>query len=407
MNDENPVEQTNLSEVSEEQKGQLDNKASAPKPDEVKKLELQESFKKIHDRSDKFSHEWDLKREAENLDMKVEEYRHWYELRPKPRTWFYWIFHHRVAIWIFQLISGIWRCTGFGEKKLWDVLQLIIVPLVLAGGAYYLQELAKQREQTAAIEKTNQDTLVNYLDQMAELLQKGLLKTKINSETFIIAQAKTVIALQSLDPKRQHLVIQFLDAAKLNTLDRNKELLNQAQMSKANLSNADLSGANLNGAELSRADLTHADLSYAHLNEADLSRAELSRSNLIYAGLTGTNLNEANLTEANLTHANLHGANLNEANLTHAGLIGANLNEANLTHAILTDANLHGANLTHANFTDADLTGAKLSKEQLDRDKAKLCRTTLPDGEFSDRNCEKPMEQEEILKKSFQGGAAR
>lgn len=278
MNDETPAKQTDSSEALKGEKEQSDNKA-APEPDEIKKLELQESFKRVHDRSDKFSHEWDLKREAKNLEMEVEEYRRLYELSSTPSKW--------LPTWL----SRLWQWTGIAEKKGWDVLQLIIVPVILAGGAYYLQdtakqreqvqqEAAKQREQAAAVEKANQDTLVKYLEQMAELLQKDLLKTKTNSETFIIAQAKTVIALQSLDPKRQHLVIQFLDAANLNTLDGEKGILYEARMSKANLNQADLSQAILSHAYLEGAYLSNANFFGANLSETQLFKAKLCNTTL-------------------------------------------------------------------------------------------------------------------------------
>ena len=42
---------------------------------------------------------------------------------------------------------AFWRWTGFGEKNLWDFLQLLLVPLILAGAGYGLQEYGKQRDQ--------------------------------------------------------------------------------------------------------------------------------------------------------------------------------------------------------------------------------------------------------------------
>jgi hypothetical protein len=336
MNDEKSAEQPDSSELPGGEKEQTGNKASVPKTNnnEVKKQELQDSFKRVHERSDKFNHEWDLKREAKKLDMKDEEYRNWYELSSKPLTW----------------RSRFWGWTGFGEKKLWDILQIVIVPGVLAWGALYLQDSSKQREQAIANDKANQDTLVKYLDQMAELLQKGL-KTKPNPETFIIAQAKTVIALQALDPKRQHLVIQFLTAANLNTLDM-KGILYQAQMSEANLNKADLTSADLSGSNLSMS-----NLSGAGLGDAELIGTDLSGSNLSGADLSGANLIKTNLIRSNLSDANFFGADLSRADL----------NDANLSNAILF--------------------GTTLSETQLDS--AKLCNTTLPDGKISNRDCSK------------------
>jgi hypothetical protein len=130
---------------------------------------------------------------------------------------------------------GEWVRTGedgWNEKKPWDYLQLLLVPLALFIVASWFQWFTKQQEQLAADnkamqelqvagDKAKQETLTKYLDQMSDLLQKGLLKSKRDSEIFIIAKAKTAVTLQSLDPVRQHLVIQFLAASNLNTLDRN------------------------------------------------------------------------------------------------------------------------------------------------------------------------------------------
>jgi hypothetical protein len=101
MNDENPVEKTDLSEVSNEEKEQADNKVSAPEADEA--MKLQESFKRVHNRSDNFTYECDLKREAKQLGMEIEEYRRWYKLSSESPHWW-----PRFCRW-----------AGFGGKNLW------------------------------------------------------------------------------------------------------------------------------------------------------------------------------------------------------------------------------------------------------------------------------------------------
>jgi uncharacterized protein YjbI with pentapeptide repeats len=310
-----------------------------------------------------------------------------------------------------------WRLTGFGEKKLWDVLALLIVPIVLAVAGVSLQDFAKQREQLAATEKANQDTLVKYQDQMADLLQKGLLTTKTDSVTFSIAQVKTVTALQSLDPIRQHLIIQFLEASKLNISPGKYGILHDAKMTKAKLikadlssaklsdaklSDADLSGANLSGADLSGADLSGAILSGAILSGANLSGAILSGANLSNVDLSNFDLSNANLSNANLSNANLSNANLSNANLSNAYLSNANLSSVNLSGAFLykidlsninlNKANLKGVKLINVNLKNANLNGAELNGADLsgaDPKSAKLCKTTLQDGKISNDDCSK------------------
>jgi uncharacterized protein YjbI with pentapeptide repeats len=241
--------------------------------------------------------------------------------------------------------QGFWNWTGFKEKKLWDFLQLLIVPAVLSVGAFYLQneakqretqaaEATKQRESQAADDKAKQDILTKYFDQMADLLLKQkLLQSKQNSEIFIIGQAKAVTALQSLDPARQHLVIQFLEAANLNNLDDKKGLLYKARMSKAKLIGADLSNANLRGTDFSLADLSGANLRGADLRDADLNTTNLHGTDLRDADLRGADLRGADLLGIDLRDADLRGADLGDIDLRDADLRGANLRGTDLRDA--------------------------------------------------------------------------
>ena len=273
--------------------------------------------------------------------------------------------------------------------------------------------------------KAKQETLVKYFDQMADALKDGLPNEKNGSNKFIIAQTKTVIALQSLDRKRQHLIVQFLLSSGLSKVSAQPlyekygkdgkygnpqlrvgdfVLLYKAQMSKANLVNSDWSGLVLVGANLKGADLgclpqskgpsQCSDLSESIFSGADLSGADLRMSNLSHADLRNTNLSGANLSGADLSGADLRNTNLSSTNLSHADFSSAdlrntNLSSTNLSHADFSSAdlrstslhgdlsqvsffdadlrntNLSSANLSHADFRRADLSLANLSKANL------------------------------------------
>lgn len=298
--------------------------------------------------------------------------------------------------------------TGVKEKKLWDFMQLLLFPALLAIGGFWLNQQAaerqdslsqqrRQQDQQLADDKAKQDTLVKYLDQMADSLKDGLLRAKPSTEKFIIAQARTVTVLQSLDRRRQQLVIQFLKASGLNKANENtgpnksatqKALLYQAQMEKANLSNSDLSGAvliqvNLRSANLGcnppqSKDLRQcSDLSFANLSRANLSHTNLSNINFSNADLRYTNLDNANLSNANLGAADLEKAKLFYVNLSQAYLScdisiwgdssyctnfkHADIYEANFSGADLSGAFLYGAKIFHADFSKANLIDAVLS----------------------------------------------
>lgn len=85
-------------------------------------------------------------------------------------------------------------------KALWDWMQLLIIPFVLAIGGFWLNQIQKDREQKALgqhaqterdIAQDNQQeaALQEYIDKMSELLlEKGLRKSGMDAEVRTIAQ---------------------------------------------------------------------------------------------------------------------------------------------------------------------------------------------------------------------------
>src|SRR5215217_6561096 len=306
--------------------------------------------------------------------------------------------------------SRLWEWTDFGEKTLWDWLQLLsalAIPVVLAVAGFWFTAWQGERQQAIEDQRANveravedqraQDTALQaYLDQMTELiLEKNLRDSKEESEVRTLARARTLTVLGRLGPDRKRSVVQFLYES---YLIRKGNLI-------IDLENADLSGAELrldtlSEADLSEANLSEANLSYAKLFEADLRAAKLSDANLNYATLTYANLNYASLIEAELKGANLSNATLAfatlafatllEADLRGADLSSADLSEADLSYANLNKADLRGANLSNATLLEVDLSGANLSgakgvtKRQLEAESVKLENTIMPDGSKHD-----------------------
>jgi uncharacterized protein YjbI with pentapeptide repeats len=293
---------------------------------------------------------------------------------------------------IFQPLIRIWRWTGISEKKGWDILQLLItasIPLLLFFGTQYFSIRNSQQQQEAAIYRAQQETLVKYLDQMSEAIKTDdLLSAKPDPKSLIIAQIRTITALQSLNPDRQRAIIQFLRAADLlnpaalnpmlnplalyhlGTVEKKSETDSQgifykARMPAINLKSSDLSGADLRSTDLSSADLSSADLRGADLSEAYLRGANFRGAKLIVANVRGANLSEADFRGANLFGADLSSANISEANLSEADLISANLSSANLIEANISGANLRVTDLSGADLSGANLRGADLSRANL------------------------------------------
>ena len=203
--------------------------------------------------------------------------------------------------------KAIIKETGFSGKTLWNWLQLLIVPLMLAGGGLWFtsqQNLTSlqlsQRQHDTDIQLVNdqqrETTLKTYLDDMSDLLlNHHLRQSKPGEEVSRIARERTLTTLRRLDAPRNRIVLQFLQDEQL--IGVKNPVIDLSGVSHAGV---DLSGANLSGADLSGVDLSGVDLSNATLSRADLQWVTLSR-----ATLSGTDLSDANLSGARVTQEQL------------------------------------------------------------------------------------------------------
>ncbi len=208
-------------------------------------------------------------------------------------------------------------------KTLWDWLQLLIIPLVLAIAALLFnrattrtehkiaaerykqdkeiasrhyhqdQQIAKQRyeqDRHIALDKQREDLLQTYLDRMSELLLKEKLRSSaVDAEVRNVARVRTITILFQLDARRIGYVFAFLRESGLMSTKPNGSIVNldQADLKRINFSQADLSGADLSGARLSEADLSGARLRNANLSGAIPGEADLGEADLGYANLSG------------------------------------------------------------------------------------------------------------------------
>ncbi len=274
--------------------------------------------------------------------------------------------------------------TGFGEyvlpeseyvreKTLWDWMELLIIPLFLAGAALILQRADSDAERKATEERQQEAALQAYFDRMAELLLDDELQQDQGEKAWTVMRVRTLTVLRELNAARNGIVVRFLRdlgfAGKRESRLFVAASLDGADLERVNLSGTDLEGARLEGANLERAFLIGVNLKDAILRNANLERVHFRKANLDRAVLTDANLKSASLFEAILTNANLAGAHLGGANLQSANLQNANLEGAYLRYTNLKDALLRRANLK----------GAKVSAEQLATVKS-LEGATMPDG---------------------------
>ncbi len=287
-------------------------------------------------------------------------------------------------------------------KTLWDLLQLLIIPVVLALAGFWLnriqkdrdkkaEEAQKQREENAVKEREkleresrednqHETALQTYFDRMSELLlHEKLRESKPEDEVRQIARIRTLAVLSHLDIMRKRRVIQFLQESRLID-DRNHYFsFGGAEIDHADLRWLHLEYAHLNGALGGEADFREAHLFRANLQGAHFGKADFSGAHLWLANLSNVDLKGANFSGADLKGADLKGANLTGADLTRADLSKPNFNEKDLVSNKLQEADLSMANLSGADLSDANLSGAKVTQEQWEKAKS-LKGATMPDG---------------------------
>src|SRR5215203_3731732 len=295
-------------------------------------------------------------------------------LEPQPRwqprrgvQWLTVIVAVAVTLGILIYIGYGLQWTGFGPtragdsvqppKTLWEWLGLFIIPTMLAAGAFWLnqrqkrhdeqiQEAQKEREETAAIKRAQDEALGAYLDQMSDLMVDRDLRKSVGPEPEKpdlrrLAQARTLAILLGLDQDRKRRPLKLI--YELSLIMKEEPILN--------LKNAGLDTANL---------------SQITLHDAYLRGADLSDANLRDTVLVGANL---------LPYDKTQPAKLNAPNL----LNGADSSNIDSSNDHLTPTNLGGADLSNADLSGAYLTGAGVSEEQLDTCKS-LQGATMTDG---------------------------
>lgn len=207
-----------------------------------------------------------------------------------------------------------WQFTGFGSKTVWDWLDLLLVPLILAGGGLWFSWYQKQTELQIAQDQSRQAALTAYLDHMTMLLlTNGLHSSSPQDEVRAVARARTLAVLRQLDPERKGNVLRFLYEADLIIKERTVIDLVDANLSGSCLDDAILDdiylrAATLDGAIFKGAVLDGAVLRGANLNGANLDGATLFNASLDHAWLKGTSLCGTILTNVNLMGATLTGA---------------------------------------------------------------------------------------------------
>ncbi|TRT44716.1 MAG: pentapeptide repeat-containing protein [Microcystis aeruginosa Ma_QC_C_20070703_M131] len=233
------------------------------------------------------------------------------------------------------------KWSGFQKKSFWDWLQLLIVPLMLALGAFYLNSAADFRDSQIAQERKQQEILTDYFSKMQGLIVETKKSKQTpgskesNSEERLLlefrstAQALTLSVLEQLDGERKGKVIAYLAESQLITADNN-EPSPQPEI--------ELDGANLKGMVLNDVDqvVKNGNKLRVIIKKSDMTDSRFERIGLFAnSDLTGSNFSNSILTSVDFTNANM----------PQAKFIKGKINNVNFTDTILKETIFDGVKL--------------------------------------------------------------
>jgi hypothetical protein len=250
-----------------------------------------------------------------------------------------------------KIAVATWDWLGVGRKRwkkapdeevrpaktFWDLLQLVIVPIVLAVIAITFTNSQAARDRRHEDDRTREDrrlardaqqaaTLQRYIDRMSDLmLDRGLLRSPqarpgvADVAVADVARILTLTTLHRLDSGRKGQVVRFLSESRLLGEPIPEGLTSTATplpsccwMAKVNLSGADLRKVDLSKAQLenssfSGADLTEARFDGARLDNVDFSGASLQKASFRQAQITNSAFNSARLDHATFDDTSILG----------------------------------------------------------------------------------------------------
>jgi hypothetical protein len=210
-------------------------------------------------------------------------------------------------------------------KTLWDLLELLIVPVVLLVGGVLLDRRERERdrfeaEQRASIERerideaARENVLQHYLDRISELLISGAfdavnpnqiepgktnaLQRRKNAALIVVTRTLQVLHRLGSDRKRRDSIFKFLRDSELIGGSEEKISFQKSDFSGLDLSDVrviftNFTGANFSGADLSRAMIRGCDFTLANFKNANLTGAILMAAQLDNADIEGAIFTDA------------------------------------------------------------------------------------------------------------------
>jgi uncharacterized protein YjbI with pentapeptide repeats len=308
-------------------------------------------------------------------------------------TWEQGLWTVRITILVVVVLGVLTLISWPFGISLWEWVKILIVPVVIAAGGIWFNRQQQQRELEVEKQRTQDEALQAYLDQIGKLLldKDEPLRQSGDNVVRMLARARTLTVLRRLAPGRKRSILDFLyeaDLIKADLGDEESPPVIELGSPDSHYGAADLSRADLKGAFLRDADLSGrlgghigANLSGADLRGADLRGAIMTRATLRGADLRGAYLIGTEFTWANLQCAKLSGAYFEVSSEDITQLI-AEIKAAGLPDETIEQDMGARLKLMDANLEWADLSEVRgITNEELEQQAASLEGATMPNGQ--------------------------
>jgi uncharacterized protein YjbI with pentapeptide repeats len=213
---------------------------------------------------------------------------------------------------------------GSSPKKLWDWLDLLIVPssIGIVSWIYSMQE--KEKETRKEYENKQNETLDSYFKTISDLIIKSnLLNHNLNKESKLIARTRTIVAIENLNSVRKGQVLQFLYES--NLIHYNILELVGANFRYSEVSGIVLRNITIKGVFFCNSTFIQSFLDNSNFTACDFSNTDFTDSSMQNTNLSYTKLLNCKLINLDLTHVDFEGADLTNADLTNSKILQTQL----------------------------------------------------------------------------------
>jgi uncharacterized protein YjbI with pentapeptide repeats len=242
-----------------------------------------------------------------------------------------------VLIFVLSQLSR-YEWSGFQNKRGWDWLALLIVPIVLAVAVNFVQNDAAERQKVSDLSRSQQQLMLEYFKNVKDIVLKEKKDMELNQEGSnpnmqinqenLSPQAKKLIAsftkvlVPNINGVQKRQVIDFLyDLGMIKCEGEPQDGVSRVQScgevryssSKNNQKFSD-NLINLSEVNFENVDLREMQLPNLYLPKVNLNGANFTKSNLDGADLTDSSLNKANFDWASLRNASFVSPNISSNN---------------------------------------------------------------------------------------------